>query len=64
MAAESNYSLNPLKPYDETILDYFSLYDNMPYEWNMDNDKTLRLVSGNLIKSYRCKIKEPYEIKH
>ncbi|TAH73781.1 MAG: hypothetical protein EWM47_02290 [Anaerolineaceae bacterium] len=64
MAAESNYSLSPLKPYDETMWDYFSLYDNMPYVWNADNEKRLTLESGNIIKGYRCQIKEPYEIKH
>lgn len=64
MATESYYSLSSLKPYDETMWDYFPLYDNMPYEWNMENEKSIRLVSGNVIKGYRCKLKEPYQIKH
>lgn len=64
MSAISNYYLSPLKPYDENMWDYLSLYDNMPYEWDMNNERRLTLVSGNVIKGYRCKIKEPYEIKH
>ncbi len=64
MTTKSNYSLSPLKPYSENMWDYFALYDNMPYEWDMDYEKRLTLVSGNVIKGYRCKIKDPYEIKH
>lgn len=64
MVTESTYSLSPLKPYDEAMWDYFALYDNMPYVWNADSERNLTLRSGNIIKGYRCKIKEPYEIKH
>ncbi len=64
MTSESKYDLSPLKPYDETMWENFTLYDNMPYVWDTDYERRLTLESGNLIKGYRCKIKEPYEIKH
>ena len=64
MSTLSNYSLSPLKPYDEFVWEQLSIYDKMPYEWDMDNERCLTLVSVNLIKGYRFKIKEPYKIKH
>lgn len=64
MSTLSINSLSPLKPYDENTIHHITLYDNMPYEWDTDNEKRLTLVSGNIIKGYRCKIKEPYKIKH
>lgn len=56
----------PLKPYDDSMWEKWSLYDSMPYIWDPDlnPDKRLALESGNIIKSYRCLIKEPYEVKH
>lgn len=64
MLTESNYYLSPLKPYNDSMWDYFTLYDNMPYKWDTDNEKRIALFSGNIIKGYRCKINEPYEIKY
>lgn len=64
MSTLSNYSLSPLKPYDDIIYEQLSIYDSMPYEWDMNSERCLTLVSGNVIKGYRCKINEPYEIKH
>lgn len=64
MHRKNDLPSDPLRPYDDTSLDQFYLYDNMPYEWDSNFEKHLRLVSGNVIKGYRCKIKEPYEIKH
>lgn len=63
MSDISDYYLTPLKPY-ENKQDYIALYDNMPFEWDPDNERQLTLESGNVIKGYRCKIMEPYEIKH
>jgi len=57
----------PLKPYDDSMWDHWSMYDNVPYIRDMDlrAENMLEKVSGNVIKSYRCLIKEPpYEIKH
>jgi hypothetical protein len=57
---------SPLKPYDDSMWDHWSLYDNVPYVQDMDlrTDHSLAKESGNIIKSYRCLIKEPYEVKH
>lgn len=64
MSTRNDHTLNPLRPYDDTMWDQFYLYDNIPFEWDSDYEKPITLVSNNLIKSYRCKIKEPYLIKH
>ena len=56
----------PIKPYDDSMWEKWSIYDSAPYVMDVDirsNDK-LALVSGNIIKSYRCLVKEPYELKH
>lgn len=41
------------------------MYDKMPYSSNYDlcNSNTVGLESGNLLKSYRVKEKEPYIIE-
>lgn len=54
------------KPYDDSMGDHWSMYNNMPYVWDPDLnvDKVFKIVSGNIIKSYRCVTKEPYEVKH
>ena len=53
-----------MKPYNDHTNENFSLYDNMPYQWDTNCDKNLTLVSGNLIKGYHCKIDQTYKIKH
>lgn len=55
-----------LRPYDDSMWDRYSMYDNIPYVWDSDLnvEKKFTRVSGNLIKSYRCKLKETFEIKH
>jgi len=55
-----------VSPYDDSQWDYNSMYDNMPFVWNPDLnvEKIFSKDTGNLIKAYRCKIIEPYEIKH
>jgi len=55
----------PVKPYDQTLEDHWAMYDNMPYERDNDicNDRNIAMESGNVIKSYRCLFKEPFEIK-
>lgn len=54
------------KPYDDTVWEHWSIYDNMPYVWdpNLNVEKQFKIVSGNIIKSNRCIIKEPYEVKY
>jgi hypothetical protein len=56
----------PVKPYDDSMWDRNSMYDTMPYAWDRDIniDKRFTRESGNIIKFYRCQIKEPYEVKH
>lgn len=55
-----------LRPYDDTGWDRWSMYDNMPYVWDPDlcDIKRLALESGNIIKGYRCIMKEPYVVNH
>lgn len=52
------------QPYDSTLEENMSMYDKLPYKRNADmcNASTLALVSGNLIKFYRCNYHEPREI--
>jgi hypothetical protein len=56
------------KAYDNSLYnqDPYSMYDNLPYVSNKEicNKENLKLFSGNVIKYYRCLMKEPYEIKH
>ncbi len=56
----------PVSHYDDSMLETSSMYDNMPYQWNPDIniDRTLKMVTGNIIKAYRCKIDKPYEVRH
>lgn len=51
-------------PFDDSAFDRYSMYDNMPYQWDSDLniDKVFRLETGNLIKAYRCKENEPLEL--
>jgi hypothetical protein len=59
-------STPPLKHYDDSIWDNWSMYDNMPYVWDPDLNvmKTFKYESGNIIKAYRYKLQDPYELKH
>lgn len=55
-----------VSPYDDSMWDRNSMYDRMPYVWDSDLnvEKVFTKVTGNVIKAYRCKTREPYEIKH
>lgn len=66
MSFRGDHSFDPLRPYDDSMWDHFEFYDNMPYTWSSDIDKKiLTLISGNVIKSNRCVMKnEPFVIKH
>lgn len=66
MNTKKNNNYTPVKPYDDSMWDQTSMYDRMPYVWNSDLnvDKVFNKVSGNIIKSYRCKMNEPLEVKH
>lgn len=64
MSITYDHAFDLLRPYDDSMWEHFHLYDNMPYTWNSDLEKHIALVSGNLIKGYRCNItEEPLLIK-
>lgn len=54
-----------LNPYDSALEDNLSMYDKLPYQRdsNLCNREALALVSGNVLKYYRCKTSEPYKVK-
>lgn len=56
----------PVSPYDDSMWDHNSMYDKMPYIWDTDLnvDKKFTMITGNIIKSCRCQIKDTYEVKH
>lgn len=64
METKNGNTASPVKPYDDSMWDRFRMYDNLPYQWDSGNEKHLTRISGNVIKAYRCMIKEPYEVKH
>lgn len=66
MNTRNEKSTAPVRPYDDSMWDRYSMYDNIPYVWDPDLnvEKIFTKVSGNMIKANRCKINEPYEIKH
>jgi len=47
-------------PYDRALEEKISMYDMMPYNRDISllNYDTLELISGNIIKYYRCKLNE------
>lgn len=51
------------EPYDDSMWDQWIIYDNKPYQRDNDICSVITRVSGNLIKSNRCRIKDPYELK-
>lgn len=66
MGTASNIAYLKEIRYDDNVVDYNSMYDQMPFVWDTDMnvERIITKVSGNLIKFYRCKINEPYELKH
>lgn len=63
---KNSMNTSKMKPYDETMWEHWAMYDKMPYIWDPDLnvEKVLKSISGNIIKAYRIQIDEPYEIKH
>ncbi len=55
-----------MKPYDDSMWENWLIYDNMPYQQDpsLCVDRSFKPISGNIVKSYRIQIVEPYEIKH
>lgn len=54
------------KPYDNSMWEHWSMYDNMPYNWDPDLnvEKVFKCISGNIIKSYRYQLDDPFELNH
>lgn len=55
---------SPVKPYDDSIWDHWLIYEDITYTRDNDLCDYLSLNSGNVIKFYRCLIKESYELKN
>ena len=53
-----------LKPFDLSMGDDMSMYDNLPYQRDSDkcNAGALALYSGNILKYYRCSLGEVLEL--
>lgn len=51
--------------YDNSLENNLSMYDHMPYyrDENLCNQSTIALESGNVIKYYRVKLLDPFELK-
>lgn len=66
MGTMNSENVTQTKPYDESMWEKWSMYDNMPYMWDPDLnvEKIFKCISGNIIKSYRIQMDEPYKIKH
>jgi len=56
----------PVEPYDDSMWDQWRVYDSIPYIMDKDmcDESNIVMESGNIVKSYRCVIKGPYEVKH
>lgn len=60
------WALSPKHPYDSSMEVDTTMYDHMPYKRDYDicNGKTIRLVSGNIIKYFRCVEQNTFEVKN
>lgn len=54
----------PIQPFDVTYGEFMNMYDNMPYVRNVAlcSDDMVRKESGNIVKFYRCALKEACKI--
>lgn len=66
MKTMNENTVAPVRPYEDSMPDYSTMYDRMPYVWDTDLniERVYRKVTGNIIKAHRCKIEEPIEVKH
>lgn len=62
MTVDELRKLKDKGPYDITLEYRISLYDNMPYERDINICNRENLHNGNLIKYYRCKAAEVFII--
>lgn len=52
-----------LRPFDSSVNEDFSMYDNLPYQKDLDlcGPDKIALESGNIIKFFRCNMKDTYQ---
>ncbi|BCN32005.1 hypothetical protein [Anaeromicropila herbilytica] len=62
MEETNNLLTVPLMMYNRSLHVNLEMYDKMPYvrDESLCNKSTVRLISGNIIKFYRCRLLEPY----
>lgn len=53
-----------VRPYDDSMWDQWIIYDKKSYQRDSDVCCDISRISGNLIKSSRCHMKDPYELKY
>lgn len=63
---EAKISFSKLAPFDSSSTDHLSMYDNLPYKRNSDvcNGEAVTKETGNVLKFYRCRLENPYEISN
>lgn len=65
MNKKKSHITAPKETSDESIPDRWMMYDNIPYAQDKDicDSSNITLESGNIIKSYRCLLKDTLELK-
>ena len=66
MNTKNDKNKAPLRPYDGSLWEHYSMYDEMPYIWDPDlnEEKIFRKVTGNIIKAYCYKMETSIEVNH
>lgn len=65
MDAFNAYATYLLKrPYDSSLEDHVTMYDSLPYERDYDMCNGAIMVSGNIIKFFRCSQAEPFTVSN
>lgn len=59
-------NFSKLAPFDSSMSDHLSMYDNLPYQRDPDrcNGQVVCKESGNILKFYRCNIDGAYEVSN
>lgn len=61
----NNQNIPSNKPYDDSLWDCWTIYDKVEYVQNKDDCHNYqKIVSGNIVKYYRCAMKDAYEVNH
>lgn len=61
---EAKINFAKLAPFDSSVSDHSSMYDNLPYQRNQDmcNETKVAKRSGNVLKFYTCEVKDAFRI--